>query len=50
MIGAALALVVTGVILLFVFPWAGLVVGAVGVLLIVLSLGGFGRPAQTGRP
>ena len=49
MIGAALALVVTGVILLFVFPWAGLVVGAVGVLLIVLSLVGFGRPAQTGR-
>jgi hypothetical protein len=50
MIGAALALVVAGVILLFVFPWAGLGVGAVGVLLIVLSLVGFGRPAQTGRP
>ena len=50
MIGAALALVVIGVILLFLYPWAGLVVGAVGVLLMVLFLVGFGRPAETGRP
>ncbi len=50
MIGAALALVVAGVILLFLYPWAGLVVGAVGVFLMVLFLVGFGRPAQTGRP
>ena len=50
MIGAALGLVILGVVLLFLFPWAGLVVGAVGVLLVVLFLVGFGRRAQTGRP
>jgi hypothetical protein len=50
MIGAALMLVVLGVVLLFVSPWAGVVVGAAGVLLIVLFLVGFGRPAETGRP
>jgi hypothetical protein len=50
MIGAAVGLVILGVILLFLFPWAGVVVGAVGVVLIVLFLVGFGRPAQTGGP
>jgi NADH:ubiquinone oxidoreductase subunit 3 (subunit A) len=50
MIGAALALVVLGVILLFLFPWAGIVVGAAGVFLIVLFLVGFGRRTQIGRP
>jgi hypothetical protein len=49
-IGAALALVVLGVLLLFLYPWAGLVVGAMGVLLMVLFLVGFGRRAETGRP
>ena len=50
MIGAALGLVILGVVLLFLFPWAGLVVGAAGVLLMALVLVGFGRPAETGRP
>ena len=50
MIGAALGLVILGVVLLFLFPWAGIIVGAAGVLLVVLFLVGFGRPAQTGRP
>ena len=50
MIGAALALVMIGVILLFLYPWAGLVIGAVGVLLMVLFLVGFGRRTETGRP
>ena len=50
MIGTALGLVILGVILLFLFPWAGIIVGAVGVLLVVLFLVGFGRRAQTGRP
>ncbi|HSS73937.1 MAG TPA: hypothetical protein VLK53_10235 [Gaiellaceae bacterium] len=49
MIGAALALVALGVVLLFLYPWAGLVVGGVGVLLIVLFLVGFGRRAETRR-
>jgi NADH:ubiquinone oxidoreductase subunit 3 (subunit A) len=50
MIGTALGLVILGVVLLFLFPWAGIIVGAAGVLLIVLFLVGFGRRAQTGRP
>ena len=50
MIGAAFGLVILGIILLFLFPWAGVVVGAAGVILAVLFLVGFGRRAQTGRP
>jgi NADH:ubiquinone oxidoreductase subunit 3 (subunit A) len=50
MIGAAIALVVLGVILLFLFPWAGIVAGVVGLVLFVLFLAGFGRRAATGRP
>ena len=50
MIGAAVALVMLGVLLLFLYPWAGLVVGAVGVLLMVVFLVGFGRRTETGRP
>ena len=50
MIGAAIALVVLGVILLFLFPWAGIVVGAIGLVLVVLFLLGFARRAATGRP
>ena len=50
MIGAALGLVILGVILLFLFPWAGVVVGGAGVILAVLFLVGFSRRAQTGRP
>jgi hypothetical protein len=50
MIGAALGLVILGAVLLFLFPWVGIVVGGAGVLLVVLFLVGFGRRAQTGRP
>jgi len=50
MIGAALGLVILGAVLLFLVPWVGIVVGAAGVLLVVLFLVGFGRRAQTGRP
>jgi hypothetical protein len=50
MIGAAFALVVLGIILLFLFPWAGIVVGVVGLVLVALFLLGFGRRAATGRP
>jgi uncharacterized membrane protein len=47
MIGAALALIVLGVILLFVIPMAGLAAGIVGVVLAVIFLLGFGRhPAR----
>ena len=51
MIGTAVGLVILGVILLFLFPWIGLAVGAAGVLLVVLFLVSFGgHRAQTGRP
>jgi NADH:ubiquinone oxidoreductase subunit 3 (subunit A) len=50
MIGAALALVVLGIILLFLFPWAGIVVGVAGLVLVGLLLLGFGRRAATGKP
>jgi len=50
MIGTAIGLVILGIILLFLFPWAGIVVGVVGVVLAILFLVGFGRRAQTGRP
>jgi hypothetical protein len=50
MIGAALALIVIGVILLFIIPWVGIAAGIVGVILLVLFLAGFGKRAAEGRP
>jgi hypothetical protein len=44
---AAIALVVVGVIFLFVVPWVGIVAGIVGVLLLVGFLAGIGRRAAT---
>jgi hypothetical protein len=49
-IGVALALVVIGLILLFIVPWVGIAVGAVGLVLVVLYLLGFGKRAAEGRP
>lgn len=49
MIGAAVALIVIGVIFLFVIPWVGIPVGIVGIVLAVLWLLGFGRRAATAR-
>jgi hypothetical protein len=49
MIGSALGLVIVGVILLFLFPWAGVIVAAAGVILAVLFLVGFGRGAEISR-
>ena len=46
MLGAALAGIVLGVIFLFVIPWAGFVVGAIGlILLLVYVVGAARRPA-----
>ena len=45
MIGAAAALAVLGIVLLFLFPWAGIAVGAVGLALVLLFLLGFARRA-----
>lgn len=49
MIGAAIALIVIGVIFLFVIPWVGVPVGIVGLILAVLYLVGFGRRAVSDR-
>lgn len=47
MIGAALALIVLGVVLLFLIPWVGIPVGIAGLILTILFLLGFGRRAAT---
>jgi len=45
MIGVALALVVIGVLLLFLVPWVGMAAGIVGLILVVLYAAGVGRRA-----
>jgi hypothetical protein len=43
MIGVAFALVVLGILGLFVFPWGGAALVVVGLILLVLFLLGIGR-------
>jgi hypothetical protein len=51
MIGAALALIVVGIVMLFMLPWAGIAVGVVGFVLVTLWLAGFGRrPSRQAQP
>ena len=50
MIGVALALIVLGILGLFLFPWGGIVVGIVGVFLLGAFLFGFGRRARQPAP
>jgi len=45
MIGVALALIVVGVIMLFMVPFVGLALGIVGLILAVLYVAGIGRRA-----
>jgi len=47
MIGIGIALLVLGVIFLFVIPWVGIPLGIVGLVLATLWLLGFGRGAGT---
>ena len=47
MIGVALALVVIGLVMLFIIPWVGIPVAIVGILLAVVYAVGFGRRAAT---
>ena len=50
MLGAALAAIVIGLIFLFVIPWAGFVVGAIGlILLLVYVIGAVRRPVSGER-
>jgi hypothetical protein len=46
-IGIAIALVVLGVIFLFVIPWVGIAAGVVGLVLAGLYIAGFGRRATS---
>jgi hypothetical protein len=43
MLAVALAAIVVGIVFLFVVPWVGLPVGAVGLVLLVLWLVALGR-------
>jgi hypothetical protein len=49
MIGVGLALLVVGIITLFVMPWVGITLGLVGLILAVLWIAGFGRSAARGE-
>jgi membrane associated rhomboid family serine protease len=48
-IGIALALIVLGVVLLFIIPWVGIAAGIVGLILGVLYVAGVGRRAVEPR-
>jgi predicted anti-sigma-YlaC factor YlaD len=50
MIGVGLALIVLGVIFLFLVPWVGIVAGALGLVLAFLWIVGFGRRAVSDDP
>jgi Flp pilus assembly protein TadB len=45
MIGVGIALIVVGIIFLFIIPWVGIPVGIVGLILAILYFAGFGRRA-----
>jgi hypothetical protein len=49
MIGVGIALVIVGIIFLFIVPWVGIAVGVVGLVLAVLFFAGFGRRAARGE-
>jgi hypothetical protein len=49
MIGVGIALLVVGIIFLFLVPWVGIPVGIVGLVLAVLWVAGFGRRAMRGE-
>ncbi len=49
MIGVGIALLIVGIVLLFVVPWVGIPVGVVGLVLAVLWLAGFGRSVARGE-
>lgn len=43
MIGVGLALIVLGVVFLFLVPWVGIVAGALGLVLAFMWMAGLGR-------
>jgi Flp pilus assembly protein TadB len=49
MIGVGIALIIVGLIFLFIIPWVGIPVGIVGLVLAILYFAGFGRRAARGQ-
>ena len=49
MIGLGLALLIVGILFLFIIPWVGIPVGIIGLVLAVLYFAGFGRRAASGE-
>lgn len=49
MLGAAIGLIAVGVLLTFFIPWVGPVVGAVGVVLLIIYLVAFTRRSASDR-
>jgi membrane protein implicated in regulation of membrane protease activity len=49
-LGLGIALLIVGLLGLLFFPWGGVVLAVVGLVLIVLFLLGFGRRAADPRP
>jgi hypothetical protein len=49
-LGLGIALLVVGLIGLVFFPWGGIVVAVIGLILIIAFLLGFGRRATEQRP
>jgi hypothetical protein len=48
MIGVGIALLIVGIVFLFIVPWVGIPVGIVGIVLAALWVAGFGRRAVRG--
>jgi hypothetical protein len=48
MIGVGLALILLGVVFLFIVPWVGIPAGLIGLVLAFLWVAGFGRRAVAG--
>ena len=49
MIGVGIALLIVGLVFLFIVPWVGIPVGIVGLVLAILWVAGFGRRAVRGE-
>ena len=50
MLALAIVLILAGIVMLFFFTYAGVVVGIVGVLLFIAFLVGLGRRGGTAEP
>ena len=50
MLAVAIVLILIGILMLFLFPWGGIVLGIVGLALLVAYLVGFGKRAAESQP